>query len=58
MAPDLVRLNNGYLELALNHSVGGSIASFEWLGEGGRHHPLMRGCHSGASKVLEAASLP
>ena len=58
MAPDLVRLNNGYLELALNHSVGGSIASFEWLGEGGRHHPLMRGCHSGSINVLEAASFP
>jgi hypothetical protein len=32
MTPDLVQLHSGNLEIALNHSIGGSIASFEWLG--------------------------
>jgi len=58
MTPDLVQLHSGNLEIALNHSIGGSIASFEWLGGGGRRHPLMRGCHSGSINVLEAASFP
>lgn len=58
MAPDLVELHKGSLQLALNPSIGGSIASFEWLSESGESHPLMRGCHSGSINVLEAASFP
>lgn len=58
MAMDLVRLRTANLELALSPSVGGSIASFDWLGDGASRTPLMRGCHSGSINVLEAASFP
>jgi aldose 1-epimerase len=58
MPGDRVRLHNGELELVLSPSVGGSIASFDWLGEDRRRTPLMRGCHSGSINVLEAASFP
>jgi aldose 1-epimerase len=58
MPTDWIELHSGNLELALNPSVGGSIASFNWLGEDGRSTPLMRGCHSGSINVLEAASFP
>jgi aldose 1-epimerase len=55
---DRIILRSGNLELAISPSVGGSIASFEWLGDGGQREPLMRGCHSGSINVLEAASFP
>lgn len=46
------------LELALSHSVGGSIASLEWLGDGFPACGLMRGSHSDSNNVLDAASFP
>jgi aldose 1-epimerase len=55
---DRIELHSGNLVLAISPSVGGSIASFECLGEGGQRHSLMRGCHSGSINVLEAASFP
>ena len=58
MPADRVRLHSGELELVLSPSVGGSIASFDWLGEDHRRTRLMRGCHSGSINVLEAASFP
>ncbi len=58
MASDWVELHSGHLALALNPSIGGSIARFEWHGQGRPSHPLMRGCHSGSINVLEAASFP
>lgn len=58
MPASWVQLHSGSLELALNPSIGGSIACFDWLGDGCRRHPLMRGCHSGSINVLEAASFP
>ena len=55
---DRVILHNGSLELAISHSIGGSISQFDWImGDGGRF-PLMRGCHSGSINVLEAACFP
>ena len=51
-------LHSGNLEAALSHSIGGSIACFNWLDADGSRIPLMRGCHSGSINVLEAASFP
>ena len=53
-----VRLHSGSLELVLSPSVGGSIASFEWLDDCLRAFPLMRRCHSGSANVLDTASFP
>ena len=58
MAPDWVKLHSSHLTLALNPSIGGSMARFEWRDKGRPSHPLMRGCHSGSINVLEAASFP
>jgi aldose 1-epimerase len=58
VAGALVKLHNSSLELVLNPSIGGSIARFDWLGDGVSRTPLMRGCHSGSINVLEAASFP
>ena len=53
-----VELHNGNLSLALNPSIGGSIARFDWIQPGASRIPLMRGCHSGSINVLEAACFP
>lgn len=57
--PDLslVRLRSGRLELELNPSIGGSILGLEWV-DGDRSRPILRECHTGREKVLEAASFP
>jgi aldose 1-epimerase len=51
-------LRSSSLQLAISPSVGGSIARFEWLADGGQAFALMRGCHSKSDNVLEAASFP
>ena len=53
-----VELHSGKLELALSPSVGGSIGRFDWIGDDDRPTPVMRGCHSGSTNVLEAACFP
>ena len=58
MVDEQVKLQNYNLELALNPSIGGSISSFKWLGAGRDAFPLMRGCNSGCTNVLEAACFP
>ena len=58
MSVDWVELHSGNLSLALNHSIGGSIARFDWIQPGASRIPLMRGCHSGSINVLEAACFP
>ncbi|MCL6682654.1 aldose 1-epimerase [Sphingomonas alba] len=58
MVDEQVKLHIGDLELALSPSIGGSIARFDWTGEGSDPFPLMRGCHSGSTNVLEAACFP
>lgn len=55
---ETVQLHSGNLELHLNPLVGGSIARFDWLGGEGQRHPLMRGCHTSCTNVLEAACFP
>jgi len=55
---DRILLRSGRLELAVSPSVGGSISAFEWLGDDGHRFPLMRGCHSRSTNVLEAACFP
>ena len=52
-----VELAAGLLKLELSPCVGGSIESFEWIGEGSIR-PLLRKCNSRSEKVLEAASFP
>lgn len=58
MAGDWIKLHTGPLELTLNPSVGGSISSFAWTGGGAEAFPLMRGCHSHSTNVLEVACFP
>ena len=53
-----IQLHSNNLQVALSPSVGGSIARFDWRGEGTSSVPLMRGCHSGSINVLEAACFP
>jgi aldose 1-epimerase len=53
-----VELHSGHLSLAINPSVGGSIARLDWFETGASRIPLMRGCHSGSINVLEAACFP
>jgi aldose 1-epimerase len=53
-----VELHSGNLHLSLSPSVGGSIASFDWVAGDGQMSPLMRGCHSRSANVLEAACFP
>ncbi len=55
---DLIKLHSDNLELSLSPSLGGSIARFEWLDGEGRRFPVMRGCHTGCTNVLEAACFP
>lgn len=52
-----MRLENGRLTLLLAPEVGGSIASFDYLGEGGRV-PILRGAEGVLTSVLDAASFP
>src|SRR5689334_1573655 len=47
----------GRLRLELNPSIGGAIAAFEWV-EGDESRSILRKCHSGLEKVLDAASFP
>ena len=58
MVDELVKLRTGNLELLLNPAIGGSISRFDWHGEGPGPFPLMRGCHSDRTNVLEAACFP
>jgi len=52
-----VELVAGRLRLTLSPSIGGSISAVEWIGEEGVR-PILRKCHSGLEKVLDAASFP
>lgn len=53
-----IDLHSGNLILSLSPSVGGSIARFDCIAPGAGRIPLMRGCHSGSTNVLEAACFP
>ena len=53
----IVELEAGPLRLALSPSIGGSISTFEWIGEGGPHS-ILRRCNGPLEKVLDAASFP
>lgn len=53
----IVELTAGVLRLELSPSIGGSISAFDWLGEGAPR-PILRKCHGGLEKVLDAASFP
>lgn len=55
---DEIILHSGPLELAINPSIGGSIARFELAAQDGRNFPLMRGCNSRSANVLNAACFP
>jgi aldose 1-epimerase len=50
-------LRAGRLELALSPEIGGAIARFDLLRDGGRE-PLMRAAPDGADKVLDFACFP
>jgi aldose 1-epimerase len=52
-----VMLAAGALELEVSPSIGGSISSFEWIGDG-RRVAILRKCHTGLQNVLDAASFP
>ena len=52
-----VELVRGRLRLVLSPSIGGAISAFEWI-DGGAARPILRKCHSGLEKVLDAASFP
>jgi len=52
-----VQLVQGQLRLTLSPSVGGAISAFEWI-EGDDARPILRKCHNGLEKVLDAASFP
>jgi aldose 1-epimerase len=55
---DHIQLRSGNLELELSPSLGGSISRFEWMVPSSDRFPLMRGCHSDCTNVLEAACFP
>lgn len=50
-------LSSGRLRLELSPSIGGAIAALVWV-DGERSRPILRKCHSGLEKVLDAASFP
>ena|SRR5438270_7254880 len=52
-----ISLSAGMLRLQLSPSVGGVISAFEWLDDGSAR-PILRKCHNGLEKVLDAASFP
>ena len=54
---ETVILAAGALELAISPSIGGSISSFEWIGDD-RRVAILRKCHTGLQNVLDAASFP
>jgi aldose 1-epimerase len=58
MAEHQVNLLTENMELAISPSVGGSISAFTWSAGDGARFPLMRGCHSDCTNVLEAACFP
>src|SRR3954468_15149745 len=45
------------LRLQLSPSIGGAISAFEWR-DGSRWQPILRKCHSGLEKVLDASCFP
>ena len=52
-----IRLSAGNLRLSLSPCVGGSISAFEWQSSNSPR-PIMRQCHKGLERVLDAASFP
>ena len=54
--PNLM-LSAGAFELGLSPSIGGSISSFDWIGDSG-HVAVLRKCNSCLENVLQAASFP
>jgi aldose 1-epimerase len=54
---DELRLRAGRLRLALSPSVGGAISSLDRI-DGEISRPILRKCHSGLEKVLDAACFP
>jgi aldose 1-epimerase len=52
-----VELGAGKLRLTLSPSIGGAISAFEWI-EGDQRRSILRKCHSGLEKVLDAACFP
>jgi aldose 1-epimerase len=52
-----VTLRAGNLRLELSPSTGGSISAFEWT-DGEIARPILRKCHTGLEKVLDAGSFP
>lgn len=52
-----IELAQGRLRLVLSPSIGGAISAFEWI-EGDRVRPILRKCHNGLEKVLDAGSFP
>jgi aldose 1-epimerase len=50
-------LTTNNLRLELSPSVGGSISSFDWLGDGGERS-ILRKCNKRLENVLDAASFP
>lgn len=54
---DPLEIRAGDLELRLNPSTGGSIASFDWV-RGDARTPILRRGNTGLENVLEAASFP
>jgi aldose 1-epimerase len=50
-------LSTGTLRLQLSPSIGGAIASFEWIG-GVSPRPILRKCNNRLENVLDAASFP
>ena len=52
-----VRLAAGNLQLELSPSIGGSIASFQWISDGAAK-PILRARNSQLENVLDAASFP
>ncbi len=52
-----VELAAGPLRLVLSPSIGGSISTFQWAGEG-RSRGILRKCNEPLEKILDAASFP
>src|SRR5690242_14668932 len=50
-------LTNGRLRVLVSPAVGGAIAAFEWLGDGGAT-PILRHCEGPLGEVLQAGSFP
>jgi aldose 1-epimerase len=57
MTDEIVSLRAGPLRLELSPSIGGSISTFEWVGNG-QQQAILRKCNNRPEKVLDSASFP